>query len=352
MDKETYMTGTLEIRQGENTITLRRIRREDVQAISDAIYQEYGTTYYKEFVYDAEKLYAYLNDENKFSAVAELNGELAGHLGAWEEKLYPGIWEMGMGIVFKQFRGHNILKYLGGYLAGYIKDVAKARGIMGHNVITHSISQKQSEQSGMIVNGFTLNFVPSDILISTFTRHKSPETANKKSSYCYHYINLIPDTKEKIVYLADEVTDCVQNIYNTQGLKRICTPDGTANYTEKNTLICDINTRFGYATINVLEIGSDFAEECRKTITSMKEKNITTIDLLFSADTPAALTAYEELKKDGFYFSALFPNTERGDIVIMENVFSAGVAFEDFELTENAQILLAKIRNLMPDTSE
>ena len=351
MEKETYLTGTLEIRQGENIITLRRAGREDMPAISDAIYQEYGTTYYKDFVYDADKLYAYLSSEGRFSAVAELNGELAGHMGTWEEKLFPGIWEMGMGIVFRQFRGHNILAYLGKYLLAYNIDVSKARGLMGHNVLTHSISQKQSEQGGMVVNGFTLNFVPSDILISTFTRHKNPETVNEKSSYCYHYANLMPDTKEKTVYLADEVTDCVQYIYNTQKLKRVCTSDGFAEPADKSTLVCDINTRFGYAAIQVPEIGSDFAERCRKALTSMKEKNITTVDLSFSADSPEALFAYEEAKKAGFFFSALFPNTERGDIVVMEKI-STRVAYEDLELTENAQMLLDKIRCLMPDAKK
>lgn len=83
----------------------------------------------------------------------------------------------------------------------------------------------------------------------------------------------------------------------------------------------------------------------------MKEKNITTVDLSFSADSAEALFAYEEAKKAGFFFSALFPNTERGDIVVMENI-STRVVYEDLELTENAQMLLDKIRCLMPDAQK
>ena len=340
---EPAVTENTEPASKDIEFTFRRMQKEDALKVSRGIFNEYGYTYHKDVVYYPDRLYEYVNSDHCYSVVALNNNQFAGHVAVWELEDLPGIWEWGMAVVDANYRGCGLLKKMLNQAVGYLLETGKASGMMCTAAMTHPFSQKTGISFGMTANGFVLNFLPSNVFVSTYTKH------DERSSYGFFYRRLSKNAEAKKVYLHEQLHGLAASIYGEQKLNRdICT-EGAASESTATSAEHSFVARWNYGSIQIKQVGTDFGRVLHEHTVALKRENTTIVQLYILIDDAGAIFAYNEAKRQGYFFTALFPDTENGDIIIMEKLFSSTIPYERNIVIPQAAELYEKIKLLDPD---
>ncbi len=323
-------------------LTVRTPKKSEMLEICRAFYAEYGLSYINDIIYYPERFYAAVAKDRIHSTVAvDENGGIAGHHAAWQWTDIPGVWESGMAIVNKRYRNAGAFHMMMQRSYNYVHDEAKGKIFLGCCVTTHPYSQKIRLKYGSYPNGFGFNMAPPDAFQSTFRGE------NEYSSEAFACT--VFDKTPRTVYLPEELSEITDMIYRGLDLERTVLKDGIESFSDatKCTHIFSSRTRIG--SINIFEYGEDWDKLLSNHVYELKSQGAEMIHLNLSIESPVFLKAYEQAKKDGFFFTALFPCTDCGDVIKMQKMLFRTVNYDSFVTVEPYTTLLGKIRALDPD---
>lgn len=328
-------------------IRFDELTREDAIKFSRGIFEEYGYTYGKEFVYYPDQLLEHAKDENyHFSVLKNGKNELVGCMAHCARTDLPGYWEGGMVVIDKNYRGCGLMQKMVSHSENFIVKNRNAKVEIGTAVTSHPYSQKAGINMGSAVNGFLFNFLPPTTTVSTFT------SFGGRSSYVSLYRPLTKRPESRKVFLAEELQKKpVENIYHFKNLKRDFVSSDNGFETEKSELSSEYQNLWEFGAIIASSIGSDFAKQLHNHTVDIKKKNAVTVQLYIPIEKSGAIYAYEAAKKEGYFFTMLYPDTDNGDIMIMQKLFLGTIDYDSIIVVPEGLELFNFVKSLDPDNT-
>lgn len=328
-------------------INIIPMRRSDADCVARLFYKEYGFSYPNDIVYYPDRLYEASQSGSLHSLVAvNEEGRFLGHIAAFEWSDLPGVYETGMAAVDPVCRGSGVLNILMHEIDKYVRSCPNSKQNLGEAVVTHYYSQKSGYKTGSRGSGFAFCLTPPGAGVSTF-REKGDEYVRQRDSYIY--TPLVIDRSGKTVYSVPEINDVAGFVYNILDLERNVVVDDVPSELETSIGTSTTNNTYNFTRLVISDIGKDIAQRIRRDCFEAKKNGSAMIQLFVSMDRPGVYQAYEEAKKQGFFCAGLLPVTEKGDMLIMVNLFENTVDYENFKLYDPYYPLLEMIRKLDPD---
>ena len=161
-------------------------------------------------------------------------------------------------------------------------------------------------------------------------------------------IMILPVDKRDVgdIYIHPDIKETVSRIYQSLDVRfniisRLPEADDQVSGS-RTELDVSVNNREQSISITVTVIGEDFIERIREIKSSHNEK-YWTIQLILPVDGKSALTAYEELAGEGFFFTGVRALCNKREQIYMQYTGDVFFCFEEFKLTEGFQALLEEV---------
>jgi len=326
-------------------ITIRPPKREEILGISRAFYNEYGLTYLREDIYYPERFYACINKGQIYSTIAvDQNGGFAGHLASLKWDHLPGIWECSMAVVNGRYRGAGVFTKLMEENLRFMKNEANGKTYISCCVTSHPYSQKTHVKYNFFPCGFLFNGVPPDALSSSFL---------KEGQYTHEaYAAIVYDFSERTVYFPEELIKPASFIYNGLKLPRTLITDDVEPQVEHTCSTWSYSTGTRTGSVVISAIGKDYAKRLRSDVFELRTRGAEMISLNINVCTPGFVRLYEAAKAEGFFFTAVIPNAEMGDIFVMQKLLKKNVIYDELITVEPFTTMLEMIREFDPDQNQ
>lgn len=329
--------------------TARQMMPSEAVEVSKCVYKAYGYSYGYEALYYPDQLVELNLSGRILSAVAVVNGEIAGHCGLmfWDDT--GRIAEMGMGVVKPEFRSRGCFLKLTEYLMEQAA-IRGLEGVYGQAVTNHTYSQRTALGFGMQDCALKLGFIPRAVAFK-----RMPEQLNQRGSLVVHFKYLSPAAAPE-VYAPLHHRDMISRLYEELGASPTYRVP-SAQYPEpgdsaailKTTTISTLNASF----IEVEQYGRGIVEELKAQVRALCLKRIDVIYLYLDLSDAATFHLTEEFERQGFFFSGILPAAAHtGDALILQYLNNVPIDYDQIRLvSETARELLAYIRSHDPNVA-
>jgi len=323
----------------EKEFLLRLFRPGDEEEVLKCVEEEYGDTYYRREYYDRDLLLKQTGSGKLLLFLACCDGELCGIQSIISHSPGETRLEAASQIFKKAYRGYGLPYELVKYTYEAAKSL-KPSCIYASTVIFHNITQKMCEDAGMKAVAFNFGSHLTSGMHNSYSLGKSEKYGQA--------ILILPVAKQDAgnVYIHPEIENPVKRLYRELGVNAniisrtsdALPPEGTG----KTLLDLSINEREQSISIKVKKIGKDLMEVI-KDIKDSHSKKYWTIQLILPVDEECALSAYEKLRKEGFFFTGLRPLCSSQEEIFMQYTGDVLFCFEEFSLTDEFKLLLNEI---------
>jgi anti-sigma regulatory factor (Ser/Thr protein kinase) len=287
--------------------TIRRMRADDAEQVSQLMYRTYGNSYFNEDVYFPDRVAAQNERGTVLSIVAEgAGGAVAGHYAL--ERNQPGpVAEGGQAVVDPAHRGRGLLDRMKEFSVAE----AKRRDLAGwyaDAVTVHTFTQKSNTAHGGCLTAVDLATMP-----QTEKFGKSDVQPQRVS--CLLYFHWLKQPDSRIVFVPVRHRAIVREIYKRLG----CPVDfgGDQSPTGHGTLKVSIDAGAALATVQAETIGADTVRLVRQARRELVERtHVEAVYLDLPIADPATAIVAGELEQDAFGFLGVAPHfTPRGDLL-------------------------------------
>lgn len=312
--------------------------REEAIEVARCIYDEFGFSYISEIVYYPERFYSACEEGKIYSIVATApNGEIAGHLALTMLDDFPGVAEMGIGVVKKKYRKYAIMKHLTDKVLEFAKNANHIRALMAEPVAYHPITQKICESYELSPCGFNFHYVGSE-LKNSFADFDDRYTVG----FAFKLFRREPIHQ---IYVPKQAYTLVENIYNSLNLGyEIIKPKEIQLDKSWITTKSIPSMKIGRIFLN--QAGKDLDEQLKLSILTLKKEKCEVIFLYLNMSDDGIQTAYNSSVEHGFFCNGCFPMSETGDFLCMELIVNSVLDYSKLVTTEKFTKVLDMIKDL------
>ena len=320
---------------------IHRLKETEAIEVAQCMFDEFGYTYAYDLVYYPQQYYEACQAGEIYSLVATApDGEVAGHLALMIPKEFPGIAEMGMGVVKRKFRKYSVMKRMTVLIIDHAQNVLNLKAMYAQPVAYHIITQKMCNSFHLTPCAFALHYTNDD-LMNTFAVGE-----NRFNLACA----MLPfEFSLKDIYVPDEVTPMISEIIANMNLDRRILK-GSPPQTSRNTLsTLSVNKRMRLGKCFIEETGANIEEELKRTMLTAKREKCAVVEMYINLSDAAAPYAYDCAKKHNFFCTGIMPQSAKGDFLMMECLMNEVVDYEEIKTIEPFTGLLNYIKKLDPN---
>ena len=311
----------------EQSYTIRRMRADESEQVSQLMYRTYGNTYFNEDVYYPDRVAAQ-NERGvvlSYIAVGE-HGEVAGHYALERNQAGP-VAEGGQAVVFHPaHRGRGLLDRMKELALEEARSLDLS-GWFADAVTVHTFTQKSNA-----AHGGQLTAV--DLAIAPKKEHFEKGKQQPQRVTCLLFFHWFKPPTARVVHVPTRHRAIIGDIYR-QLQCPIEFRDGLPP-SGHGTLAVKIDTGAARANIYADTIGENTVQIIRQTRRELVERGhleVVYVDLPTS--DPASAVVAEQLESDGFGFLGIAPHfSTRGDVLRMAYLVEP-VAREAIHLLED-----------------
>lgn len=272
----------------------------DAEQVSHLFIEVYGDAYPIKTVYHPEMLIAAFESGNYFPFVvrADFNSIVA-YGALYRSTPYKGIYEFGQGVVSSDVRGGGIGRLLFEYVAEYIQTLPESEAYFGEAVCNHTHTQKAGAMIKTIETGIEIDLMPGEI-------YKKDPAVTGRVAVLDMFRSFVP--KVHNVHVPEVYEDIIRYIYNGFDDSRSITVSTEGLPSDKPTEMSTRVFKFaGVARIAVTMAGSDFEQVFTVKEQDLLNQNIKVIQVWLKSSWPWIGEAAGILRKNGYFFSGVFP---------------------------------------------
>ncbi|MDD4076191.1 MAG: ATP-binding protein, partial [Eubacteriales bacterium] len=260
-------------------LTIRPLREAEAIEVARCLYDEFGFTYVNETVYYPERFWAAIQSGDIYSLIAVTeSGEIAAHLAIWQWNELPGIWEMGMGVVKRQFRSAHIMERLTETILAHARDVMRLPGFLCEPVLYHPYTQKIANKSGFHACGAGLAYTP------TSFQHTINNASKVRDSVGVAMI--LFQREPRTLYLPEEASHITADILSRMQLPATVMRDGGVPVLAQSETLCENYAALQLGRIVMYHAGKDAPEHIRRLTAELKRQNAAVIELFLPLNEP------------------------------------------------------------------
>ena len=326
------------------------LRQEEAIEVAQCIYDEFGYTYVSEIIYYPQPFFEACQRGEIVSLVAVTHqGEVAGHLALMISKEFPGTAEMGIGVVKRKYRKYSLMNRLTELIIYKAQHEFNLTALYAQPVAYHTITQKLCNHYHLTPCNFSLHYT-NDEFATTFAGGKS------RSNVACAMLPFLSTPQENgagaaslPLYLPKEVAPMIGEIVQNMGLTRHFGEGTHPTDSSKTVGTLSINQRMRLGKYFVEQAGSDFPQELKNVMRTLKREKCAVAEMFINLSDQAAPFAYQAAKKYDFFCTGIMPQTTCGDYLTMEWLMNDVVDYEIIKTIEPFTTLLNHIKTLDPN---
>ena len=326
------------IPQNQSAFYIDTFRPEDAEGIVRLFRSVYGEGYPIRLFYDREAIIAANREGSYISIVARTpDGEVIGVSHLYRSSPYRGLYEVGVGLVLKDYRNSGASKATLSYLFNeFVPKNPQIEELFGEAVCNHVFMQKTIPPSMHKETAIEVALMPAE----AYTTEKSAQgrVAVLDAFRCYvtkpHQI-FLPPVYEEILGRTYSRLDYDRTI----DISEVELP--SSSQTRAELQIFDFAR---VARIAVEHAGSDFAARISELESNARAKNVIVFQVWLNLAEPWVGGAAELLREKGYFYGGALPRWFDSDGLLMQKTdcdpdFENIILYADFskELLEFIQ---------------
>ena len=316
------------------------LKEEEAIEVSQCLYDEFGYTYPSEIIYYPHKYYEACQCGKIYSLVATHDGEVAGHLALFLSNDFPGIAEMGTGVVKRKFRKFSVMNRLTELILHQAQYVFKLKALFAQPVAYHTITQKMCIKLGMTPCSIILHYTNYDLTTTFYS-------GNSRSTIA---CAMLPFTDgQRDLYLPEEVAPMIGGIIQDMKINRQILKGRRPSPSVKSIETLSINPCLRMGKSFIEKTGGDILKALKRMMLTLKHEKCAVAEMYINLSDPAAPFAYQTAKKFNFFCTGFLPQSDRGDYLVMECLMNDVVDYDALKTIEPFTALLNHVRKLDPN---
>lgn len=333
MDKQKHNAGAT-----PEDFTVGHFRPEDAEGIASLFRAVYGDGYPIRLFYDPEALRAANREGRYISIVArEPSGGVIGVTHLYRSAPCDALYEWGVGLVLKEYRGLGINNRLADFLhKDYIASDPAIEALFGEGVCNHIHIQKSLSLLGYAETALEVALMPA----AAYAREKSApgRVATLSCFFCCR-------PKPQRIFVPTQDESMLKRIYarmkDPRNIEVSQAQPPAGAISDMQMTIFDFA---GVARIMVPKLGADFAERILEVEKQARLQGAVVFQIFIDMTQPWIGRGVNILRSLGYFFGGVFPRWFDGDGLLMQKLECAP-DFDDIVLFSSfSQELLDYIR--------
>ncbi len=298
---------------------------ELLNAFQECVQEEYGGTYLRPEIYNAELLSKEIIQKKIlcYLAISE-SGQAVSTLALTPYSGLDGVLEMGTHVVRKCYRGYGIGTVFTKALLE-LPETKQCCAVAAHSVTCHPLAQHQTISCGLIPTGFLFSLYSNEVLKPAYD-----EGGSEKQSIA---VGIYPVGKRNagVLYVPSYHEDFIVEIYNNLGID-FSVQIGVKPFGETIMRVSQDDVHYT-KTIHIFHCGADLETLLEKEL-KMPHHHEQVINVLLDMNDSASAEGYGIIRDMGFIFTGVHPLCGNGEFIIMHNSMDIPIPFEQFVLDE------------------
>jgi serine/threonine-protein kinase RsbW len=301
---------------------------KDALGVSRSAYLAYGYSYDYPEIYNPEVIRKRNLEGQQVSIVASSrNNEVIGHNSIWKSLSHVDAWEMGMAFVQPNYRRLGCLKTMTKVLLDRAEEM-KIPFIFVQAVTGHVFSQEAAKRLGFKTSGLRL------CRGAQLDFKKLEADSHVRHSFLLMVRLIESPPKRKLIapgIYMDLLNDVYRNleipvIFSTLETEMPDLPPGCG--------WLDVSRHDYYAAtdVKILSVGMDTIPRLKTLLIDLRRRKIENVSLWLSLADPAAVSLVDAALDMGFVFSGVLPDASAKDWLILQQVETVEIAFDQIHI--------------------
>ena len=301
-------------------ITLRPFQPEDAHQIISCIRDAYGDSYVKPVLYTPEGILHHDKTGEMRFCVAAAGDTIVGITGCGVSGAFPGMAEIACQIIRREYNGYGLALPLALYTMEQAEKLPLT-GQFARALGCHLISQKTLAGMGFTPCGFLLNIFDKEVFRHHFDNGnyaKIPQALAVKRQ---------GKTAAGAIWLPEELVPLAAEMYQTLGLSW-CLQDQETVSPPASRLEREQLSDHKTLTLWSRTCGRDLPDLLAAELAAVAEHPGQTVNLYLNLSCPGSRTAYQEARRQGFFFTGFFPCCADGEYLVMHHALKVPVLLD------------------------
>jgi len=299
-------------------------RAEDAEGIAALFRAVYGDGYPIRIFYDPQAL-TQANEAGDYYSIVARNaeGRVAGVMHLFRSAPYKFLYELGGGLVLKEYRNLGLNKRLLGFaLQDWAPKQKKIEAVFGESVCNHTFMHKAQLFFGYAPTALEIALMPAEAYDAE--RSATGRVATLVGFRCYK-------PKPQRVFLPEVYEEALRFIYTLVNDKReLSIADEGLQREGSSEIKMDYLDFARVARIGVYRVAADFEGRLHETDAEALGKGAVVNQIWLNLGAPGGAAAVEILRDKGYFFGGVFPRWFDQDALLMQKVLCP----PDFEAIE------------------
>jgi hypothetical protein len=312
-------------------------RPEDAVRVRELFLTVYGEGYPIKTYLDPERLRAANADGTIISCVARTSrGDIAGHLALYQSAPCKKIYEIGAGLVYRNYRGKGILNTLTPH--GIKEGVRKynLEAVFGEAVCNHVTSQRMLQNIGAIPCAIEVDLMPA----ATYAQEKS---SMGRVTSMTGFLTVTP--MPHVIYLPAIYEEPMRYIYagldDVRDLRLSREEIKTETPTQMDVEYFDLGA---FSRMTVWHTGRDFEQIFEDRERELLSRGAAVLQVSLNLSEPWVASPVKFLRRRGYFFCGVLPRWLDSDAVLMTKIIHR-TRWEDIKiLSDRAKKILEFVR--------
>lgn len=329
--------------------TVRRMEPGEAIEVSRCAYKSHGYTFFDDHIYYPDRIIELNATDEMISAVAVTDdGTFMGHSALVYPTSGARIAEFTFVFVNQAYRSQGCMVRMCEFLITTPKK-HKLAGTYSYSVANHVFTQRGVLRLGFNDCGILLATSPATWRFKGIAEENEQRISVVLS---FKYIEMPPS---RPVYAPPEHREMIASLYENIKAGHVCTVPAmtTPPFAGDESIIeTSVFASESCGEIWVNRCGVNIVREIRGILRDLCLKQIAAINLFLSLEDPTTYFITTELEKIGFFFAGILPETDIGDVLILQYLNNVALDYDKVQVySDTAKALLAYIQDRDPNAS-
>ena len=289
-------------------------RPEDAEGVTLLFRSVYGAGYPIRAYVEPDLLRTENAAGHIISSVARTtNGDIVGHNALFQSAPYKKIYEVGAGLVHKEYRGgHGIFTEIVAHNIEAGRTLFEVELVYGEGVCNHVFSQRLGRKLGLLTRAIEVDLMPA----AAYTQEQSAQgrvstTLNFKTLKPHpHTVYLPPLYEQQLRFIYDSMDD----------QRNLILADQALSVKIKTQLKTEVFSFAGVARVAVIEVGSDLIETLKDEEQRLQKEGVEIFQVWLKLASPDVGAAADCLKESGYFLGGVLPRWFDEDGLLMQKI--------------------------------
>lgn len=296
----------------------------DAGGIVELFRTVYGEAYPIRIFYDPDGLIRANETGEYISVVARsASGRVIGVHNLYRSAPYKKLYEWGVGLVYKDYRGQGVSNEIGRFLIEKAVPQADVEELFGEPVCNHVYTQKMCIAHQFVETALEVALMPAEAYVAE-------KSAQGRTATLLTFRQYIP--KPRTVFLPRSYDDALRFIY--AGLDEPVVLETASEDIPKDGITLFDTQIFDFAAVSrtaVHEIGADLGNFTDRLEADGQKQGIVVFQLWLKSDKPTIHGAVELLRSRGYFLGGALPRWLDHDGLLMQKIL-CDPGYDDMKL--------------------